>query len=99
MLFDEVLSKANLKSEFKVPKFWTQGRTVYGGLTAAMLVKVLAEQVNANKQLRVLNVAFAAPSFADKAIRQKAKNETDAPQLLSKVDRLIAEIQSGFSQS
>lgn len=69
MLFDEVLEKANRETPFDVPGSWTQGRTIYGGLSTALLVKVMAEQVDVKKSLRALNVGFAAPSLADKPVK------------------------------
>lgn len=50
---------------FSLPATWTQGRTIYGGLSAALLLRALEKKVSSDKSLRALNVAFSAPTMPD----------------------------------
>jgi len=65
IFIDELFNKVDQAQPFSVPATWTQGRTVYGGLSAALLLRALEKQVSGNKSLRALNVAFSAPTMPD----------------------------------
>ncbi len=62
---DYFFSRARSEKKLQVPKSWTQGRTVYGGLSAALLLAAIEAQVSMDKTLRALNVAFSAPTHPD----------------------------------
>lgn len=62
---DSLFAKARGEKTFQVPKTWTQGRTVYGGLSAALLLCAIEKQVSSDKTLRALNVAFSAPTLPE----------------------------------
>ena len=62
---DALFSKVDEGNAFSVPGSWTQGRTVYGGLSAALLLRALEKEVSSDKLLRSLNVAFSAPTLPD----------------------------------
>lgn len=62
---DEIFKKVEQGKDFCLPSSWTQGRTIYGGLTAAMLLKALESKVAPDKSLRALNIAFSSPTFPD----------------------------------
>lgn len=66
-LFTLVEKNIETVSAFSVPESWTQGRTVYGGLSAALLLKALEQKVASDKSLRALNVAFSAPTMPNEA--------------------------------
>ena len=65
IVIDELFEKVEDGKDFSVPNTWTQGRTVYGGLSAALLLRALERQVSPEKLLRSLNVAFSAPTKPD----------------------------------
>lgn len=44
-----------------LPEGWMQGRSVYGGLTAAVTVALGARQVDASRRLRTMNVQLLRP--------------------------------------
>lgn len=47
---------------------WSQGRTVYGGLSAALLYAAIKHQVSDDRVLRSYNVNFVGPLLVDKPI-------------------------------
>lgn len=72
MLIDELLQASVLNDQQRtadiiVPDSWTQGRTVYGGLSAALICQAMTHAVSGDRQLRALNVGFAGPLLAGKA--------------------------------
>lgn len=48
-----------------IPSGWTQERTVYGGLSAALLCKAMSKKVSENRALRTVNTTFSAPLIPD----------------------------------
>ena len=44
---------------------WTQGRTIYGGLSAALVSQAIANAVDSTRLLRTLNINFSGPLLAD----------------------------------
>lgn len=64
MLLTEVLATLRADGEhsvFEAPESWGQGRTLFGGLQAAMLVAAMRVQVGAEIPLRSLQVTFIGP--------------------------------------
>lgn len=52
------------------PQSWTQGRTLFGGLQAALLVRAMRTHVEPGLPLRTLQTTFVGPVFAGRlAIR------------------------------
>lgn len=62
---DELLDSVDEAAVFNLPVSWTQGRTIYGGLSAALLLRAMENQVDSSKSLRALNIAFSAPTLPD----------------------------------
>ncbi|MFT2090505.1 thioesterase family protein [Paraglaciecola sp. 2405UD69-4] len=52
---------------------WTQGRTIYGGISAALIYKAIRESVSSDSQMRSFNTAFIGPIEANKAISIKVE--------------------------
>jgi len=67
-LIDSILS-VNLNeapdSTFSIPASWGQGRTVYGGLSAAILYSAIKAQVADNRPMRSFNANFVGPIMVD----------------------------------
>lgn len=63
MTIDELLDAAanSRTGTLNVPDSWGQGRTVFGGLSAALAFRVLRAEVPADRPLRSLNVSFVGP--------------------------------------
>ena len=69
MLFDEIRAAAATGADLSVPPSWGQGRTVYGGLSAALATDRLADGVDPAYPLRYLNVNFLKPLAPDTPFR------------------------------
>ncbi|GAA5216953.1 thioesterase family protein [Corallincola platygyrae] len=69
MHIDELLEAAVLTADSQttmtLPEDWTQGRTVFGGLSAALLYVVIKNQVAAERPLRSLSTNFVGPLLTD----------------------------------
>ena len=48
-----------------LPEDWAQGRTAFGGISAALLYTVMKEKVADDRPLRSLTTNFVGPLFAD----------------------------------
>lgn len=69
MHFDELITKAELCAQtgehMCIPASWGQGRTVFGGLSAALLYTVMQSYVSGERVLRSLNTNFVGPLVVD----------------------------------
>lgn len=54
-------------SPFIIPKDWSQGRTVFGGISAAMLYRAAREYVTADRLIRSITTNFVGPLIYDEA--------------------------------
>ena len=75
-----------------VPDDWAQGRTVYGGLQAALAMKAMEAQVEPERLLRTFQAAFIGPVnpgaiTADAAIMRKGKSSTQVSADIEHDDR------------
>lgn len=67
-LFDQVktqISQSQLSVEISVPKNWTQGRTLYGGISASLAFQAVRGLVDSSKKLITLNTNFIGPIEAE----------------------------------
>ncbi len=89
MTIDQLLQQATLHSEDKdqqphlsIPKEWTQGRTAFGGLSAAMVYAAVKQQLSDDRVMRSFNCSFVGPLEAetpftiDVEILRQGKNAT-----------------------
>lgn len=72
MHIDELLKQAQLHSNdpqqypaLSVPKQWRQGRTLYGGISAAMIYAAVKEKVARDRVMRSFTCNFVGPLNAD----------------------------------
>lgn len=68
MEFSQLLAQSRPvqgRAQVMVPADWLQGRSVFGGLQAALLVRVMRDCVPASVPLRSLQVTFVAPVPAE----------------------------------
>ena len=63
-LIDQV-HNASDDASFTVPQDWMQGRTVYGGLVAAMVLKSMRRHVPNQRKIRTLLFTFVGPVNSD----------------------------------
>ncbi|WP_395342992.1 acyl-CoA thioesterase [Ningiella sp. W23] len=72
MNIDELLAIASSQQEdntkaFLIPKKWSQGRTVFGGLSAAMLYEASKQYVASERLLRSMSTNFVGPLISEQA--------------------------------
>jgi acyl-CoA thioesterase II len=70
MHIDELLDassahKSTPQMTFTVPSQWSQGRTVYGGLSAAMLYAAARPYVESQRVMRSNSINFVGPLLVD----------------------------------
>ncbi|GAB2683436.1 thioesterase family protein [Aliiglaciecola sp. 3_MG-2023] len=91
MTIDELLAQAKTHSlhtedqtSLTIPKEWGQGRTVFGGLSAAILYAAIQVQVDDDRVMRSFNCNFVGPLLVDTQfeivveILRQGKNATQA---------------------
>lgn len=59
------LTQAADSESITIDSSWGQGRTIFGGMSAALLLKKLNQQNPDSGLLRSLNIAFCGPLFSD----------------------------------
>ena len=70
MHFEELLAMATElgKDKTKVMQFpenWCQGRTAFGGLSAALLYQAIRQHIDSSRRLLSLSTNFVGPLIAD----------------------------------
>ncbi|ATC97040.1 thioesterase family protein [Pseudoalteromonas tunicata] len=68
MLFDQLLSQvdtANEKTALQFPSNWCQGRTAFGGLSAALLLQAAKKKLTDNFRLLSMSTNFVGPLLAE----------------------------------
>ncbi|MEN1728355.1 MAG: thioesterase family protein [Pseudomonadota bacterium] len=65
MNYDEIRKRAATESTVSVPATWAQGRTVFGGLSAALLADTLSRQNEDDRRLRYLEIGFVRPLMTE----------------------------------
>lgn len=65
MKFDQVLEQLNSGELSNIPNNWSQGRTTFGGLSAALIYLKILEQVDGDKTLRNFDLSFCGPLYID----------------------------------
>ncbi|MCC2615853.1 thioesterase family protein [Aestuariibacter halophilus] len=65
MHIDELLNYAEPGREIVVPSQWSQGRTCYGGVSAALLYRAMQSRLTGQRVMRSLNCNFIGPLLAD----------------------------------
>lgn len=65
MLFEQLLQQAKTDSEFSVNPSWGQGRTLFGGLSAALAYEKISQKLSSNRPLRSIAINFSGQALAD----------------------------------
>jgi acyl-CoA thioesterase len=68
MLFEQLIQQAQTESEFSINRSWGQGRTLFGGMSAALALQSISKQVNNERPLRSLAVNFTGQTLSDTPI-------------------------------
>ena len=105
-LFAQVLNSPDHQNmSMQVPVGWSQGRTVYGGLTAALLYKAMRKDVDAERKPRYLNCSFISPLLAAEPFQievQLLRSGRSATQLMGQIkqnDKVCVVAQVCYGQS
>lgn len=72
MHIDELLAAsraADADTELSFPENWGQGRTAFGGLSAAMLYAAMRREIDDSRVLRSMSTSFVGPLYADTPFR------------------------------
>lgn len=62
---DLILDQVSAGATLSVPDSWSQGRTVFGGLTAAILNRAMTSELSPDKRMRVQTTQFIGPLLVD----------------------------------
>lgn len=65
MLIDDYLQQAREADELSIHPGWGQGRTTFGGLSAALIIEKLQQTQAQDRYLRSLNINFCGPLFTE----------------------------------
>lgn len=65
MLFEKLLAQAHTDAEFSVNPSWGQGRTLFGGLSAALAYEKISQNISSDRPLRSISVNFSGQALAD----------------------------------
>jgi len=74
--FDELMTVAKRDGTLSAPASWSQGRTVFGGLSAALLCDAMSANIDEGRRLRYLKTAFLKPLTADKPFEILAEQDS-----------------------
>ncbi|TDF41626.1 thioesterase family protein [Alteromonadaceae bacterium M269] len=83
-LLDATLEATANQSQLSINGDWSQGRTVYGGLSAALLYAAIKQQVSSERVVRAFTTNFVGPIKIDEPIAfevevlREGKNVTQA---------------------
>lgn len=64
-LFEQINQQQNNEIQLKVPDNWAQGRTVFGGLSAALVYTAIQQRISDQRTLRSLTTNFIGPLEAN----------------------------------
>lgn len=109
MYIDSLLNSVKQQTENKdtgiilsVAKNWTQGRTLYGGISASLLYQAMREAVDTEKVMRSMNTNFIGPLESDEEfsitveVLRKGKNVTQVLGRLVQDNKVAVMSQASF---
>lgn len=71
MTFDDYLEYVTENDSFTIHESWAQGRTTFGGLSAALLAQRIRSNIDQERNLRAVNVNFSAPLSIESPVKIK----------------------------
>jgi len=86
---DELLLNAKHGASMTIPSTWGQGRTVFGGLSAAILNRAMANEIKDNCMMRVQNNQFIGPLLTDEPFQIDITHLRDGKNVTQLQARLI----------
>lgn len=65
MLFEQLLQQAKTETELSINSSWGQGRTLFGGLSAALAYEKISQNISVERPLRSISINFSGQALAD----------------------------------
>ena len=102
MPFKQLLTAAIKSEALSVDSSWGQGRTLFGGISASMVLANIRESVNQERPLRSISVNFSGQAFADTPFnlqQQTLSNGKSISQIngqLLQNDRIVTQVCACF---
>lgn len=91
MNLEEILSSISEERETLIPETWAQGRTTFGGLTAAILCEATVKGTDPIRKLRNFEIGFARPLEALKPFEIQIETLANGKTVTIKSARIIQE--------
>ncbi len=91
MNIDEILSFIREGREILIPDTWAQGRTIFGGLTAAILCEATAKETESNRKLTNFSINFIRPFETLKPFEIKVETQVNGKRVTIKSASIIQE--------
>ncbi|MFQ3230535.1 acyl-CoA thioesterase [Reinekea sp.] len=86
---DSLLIQAKHGAQMSVPSTWGQGRTVFGGLSAALLNSAMVNELNDARLMRVQNIQFIGPLLLDEPFEIQVTHLRDGKNVTQMLAQLI----------
>lgn len=86
---DELLRSAVSGQTMTVPASWGQGRTAFGGLSAALLYQAMTNELADERELRVQTLQFVAPLMTDEPFTLRVTHLRDGKNVTQMQAQLI----------
>lgn len=105
MNFQELLDAQRTGQLAGLPEDWGQGRTLFGGMMAALLLDAMRQQVPAERCLRALSISFIAPAALGQGMQVEVellREGRAVSQLLARASQdgqVVALLQGSFGAS
>ncbi|EAR11350.1 acyl-CoA thioesterase [Reinekea blandensis] len=101
---DELLSVARQGRELVIPESWGQGRTVFGGLSGALMLQAMTSELLDARDLRVMTTQFIGPLNTDEPFTievehlRDGKNVTQMQARLCQCGQVSVQAMAAFGQ-
>jgi acyl-CoA thioesterase len=89
MQIDKLLAGARHGNQMVIPESWGQGRTVYGGLSGAMLQQAMTGELNDDRHMRVQTTQFIGPLNTEEPFDVQVEHLRDGKNVTQLQARLI----------
>jgi acyl-CoA thioesterase len=93
MQFDTLRQQAFADKHVSVPSEWSQGRTVFGGLSAALLAEHLSSPADASRRLRYLEVGFVRQLLPEQPCQLQREDITDGKTVAVRSGQIVQDDQ------
>ncbi len=105
MTFEELIDTAvTSENNLIIPENWSQGRTAYGGLVAAMIYANMRNKVAEDRLVRSVQISFIGPTLVSKpfqlstTILRQGKSVSQLQGTISQDNKLCTQIYAAFGK-